>query len=298
MFVAARIGMSRPVVDVLLSRLRPALAALVLVALPSGLGGCATEAGEPAGLVGVDEPDDGEDTRGAESVVGAVSVGQQLKTSADLNLRTGPTKSNKILLVIPSGSIVTAVSASPSNGWYNVKHAGQTGWVYGVYLDKVTGVTGPVSCDPARATGAVPTKHGALLDTIAFAEGTAGRGYDGYNVLFAYQMVTDCNKHPDRRVCSGSYCSTAAGRYQFLTTTWNGLGLPNFRPENQEKGAMTLVSRRKATVPSDRALTATEFANVMDRISWEWASLPPGRYGQPQKSLSSLRAEYCKHAGC
>ncbi|MBF5066397.1 glycoside hydrolase family 104 protein, partial [Salmonella enterica subsp. enterica serovar Istanbul] len=98
---------------------------------------------------------------------------------------------------------------------------------------------------------------------------------------------SSCNKHPNMRICSGAYCSTAAGRYQFLTTTWNGLNLGNFGPANQDRGGMKLVSRRGVNVPTGRAMTATEFANTMNRISYEWASLPPGRYGQPSYSMAA-----------
>jgi|GEM_PF-2199402 len=154
------------------------------------------------------------------------------------------------------------------------------------------------SCAPSRARGAVTAKHRALLDTIAFTEGTRGRGQDGYNVTFAYRYFSSCARHPNMRVCSGRYCSTAAGRYQFLTTTWNSLGYSNFGPANQDRGAMKLVSRRRASVPRNRAMTATEFANTMNRISYEWASLPPGRYGQPSYSMAATRRQYCRFAGC
>jgi muramidase (phage lysozyme) len=154
------------------------------------------------------------------------------------------------------------------------------------------------SCASSLAAGAVPSKHRALLDTIAFTEGTRGRGQDGYNVTFAYHYFSSCAHHPNLRICSGGYCSTAAGRYQFLTTTWNGLGLGGFGPGNQDRGGMKLVARRGANVPTGRALTATEFANTMNRISYEWASLPPGRYGQPSYSMNATRHEYCKFAGC
>lgn len=160
--------------------------------------------------------------------------------------------------------------------------------------DELTGGT----CAPSLARGAVPVKHRALLDTIAFTEGTRGRGQDGYNVTFAYHYFTSCTRHPNLRICAGGYCSTAAGRYQFLTTTWNGLGYGNFGPANQDKGGMKLVARRGASVPTGRALTATEFANTMNRISYEWASLPPGRYGQPSYSMAATRREYCKLARC
>ena len=137
-----------------------------------------------------------------------------------------------------------------------------------------------------------------LLDAIAVAEGTRGHGHDGYNVTFAYRYFSSCKKHPNMKVCSGAYCSTAAGRYQFLTATWKGLGYSNFGPANQDKGAMKLVARRGAKVPTGRSMTATEFANTMNRISWEWASLPPGRYGQPSRTMKQMRSTYCSFAGC
>ncbi|MBX3252420.1 MAG: hypothetical protein KF901_34920, partial [Myxococcales bacterium] len=85
---------------------------------------------------------------------------------------------------------------------------------------------------------------------------------------------------------------------QFLTGTWKGLGYSSFSPANQDRGGMKLVSRRGANIPTGRALTATEFANTMNRISYEWASLPPGRYGQPSYSMAATRKKYCSFAGC
>lgn len=288
----------------LLARL--ALTAVVSVAAP--MIGCAAPTGDGQGeeLVGAPEPDDDTDGRATESVVGSVSAGQEFKTNAALNLRASPSTSAKIYRVIPQGATVTAVSGTPKNGWYNIKYSGTEGWSYGIYLDKVSssggggggGVTGLASCDPARAVGIVSHSQKALLDTIGYTEGTAGHGQDGYNVTFAYHYFNDCNHHPNMDICSGSYCSTAAGRYQFLTTTWNGLKLPNFRPENQTLGAMKLISYRGASIPSGRPLTATEFTDVMYKISYEWASLPPGRYGQPSKTMSQARAKYCSLAGC
>lgn len=279
------------------------VAVVTFAALP--FVGCAAPSGDASEpeLVGADEPADGEDVRDAESIMGTLSAGTQLRTNAALNLRSSGSTSAKILRVIPDNALVTVVNGTPNNGWYNINYNGTVGWSYGVYLDKVSSsggsaVTGIESCAPARAVGVVTSKRKALLDTIAYAEGTKGYSQDGYNVLFSFKTVSDCNSHPNRVICSGSYCSSAAGRYQFLNTTWKGLGLPNFRPENQTRGAMTLISWRKATIPADRAMTATEFANVMDRISYEWASLPPGRYGQPIKTMSQLRATYCSFAGC
>ncbi len=155
------------------------------------------------------------------------------------------------------------------------------------------------SCEPSRAAGAVSAEQHAFLEAIAFAEGTRDWGVnDGYNVLFSHRTVADCRLHPNRRICAGRYCSTASGRYQFLTRTWASLRMPTFKPENQDRGAAKLMARRRAAVPVGRAMNATEFRNVLDKVSYEWASLPPGRYGQPLKSRAALRAVYCSEIAC
>lgn len=154
-------------------------------------------------------------------------------------------------------------------------------------------------CAPSLADGAVPEKHKALLDTIAFTEGTRGKGDDGYNVLDAHRYwMTTCDRHPN--FLQRAKNSTAAGRYQFLHRTWAGLGYANFGAANQDKAGMRLVTNvRRVTVPTDAAMTDTQFRNALDRLSYEWASLPPFRYsGQGQASYSTVRREYCRLAGC
>jgi muramidase (phage lysozyme) len=153
------------------------------------------------------------------------------------------------------------------------------------------------SCEPSNATGVATRLERALLDTIAFTEGTRGRGKDGYNVTFGYRYFDSCNVHPNIKVCSGSLCSTAAGRYQFLNKTYVGLKMDSFWPEDQERGALELIERRGVSLPAS-ALTATQFANALDKLSYEWSSLPPGRYGTPRRTLDQIRAEYCNLAHC
>jgi muramidase (phage lysozyme) len=161
------------------------------------------------------------------------------------------------------------------------------------------GVPGNATCSPARAVGAVGTQPKALLDTIAWSEGTRGRGSDGYNVIVGYHYANDCTRHPNRLIrLSSSLSSTAAGRYQFLYGTWSSLGYPTFQPENQDRAGLKLVTRRGVSVPEGRPLSATEFSNALSRLSYEWASLPPNRYGQGVHTASAVRAEYCKNAGC
>lgn len=152
-------------------------------------------------------------------------------------------------------------------------------------------------CSPSRATGAVNVYEKALHDAIAYSEGTKGRGKDGYNVGYAYKIFASCAKHPNIDTCSGGLCSTAAGRYQFLKKTWtsvaSAIGASDFEPDSQERGAAYLVTKvRRATVPSTRALTATEFSSVLKKLNREWASLPGSPDGQPTRSTSQLWSAY------
>jgi len=154
------------------------------------------------------------------------------------------------------------------------------------------------TCSPKRAKGAVNFYEKAVLNTIAFAEGTAGRGQDGYNVGFGYNLFSSCRRHPDTVWRTPGYASAAAGRYQFMPATWAGLRLATFEPENQERGGIKLVERRGVMLPSGRSMTSTEFSNAMRKIANEWASIPGNSYGQPVKTMSELRATYCANAGC
>jgi len=163
-------------------------------------------------------------------------------------------------------------------------------------------ISGDPSCSPARGRNAVSLHQKALHDAIAFAEGTQGRGRnDGYDVGYAYRNFTSCARHAGRVTCGGGYCSTAAGRYQFLKRTWDAtsrdIDADGFGADDQERGAEYLIQRvRRVTVPA-RAMTATEFSNALKKLSYEWASLPPGRYGQPIKTESQVRAAYCQSLG-
>jgi cell wall-associated NlpC family hydrolase len=79
-----------------------------------------------------------------------------MKATTNLNLRKGPGTSYAILLVIPSGSIVSLVSATQQNGFYNVSYGGSTGWSHSAYLTAVTAspTPSPTVVDPNGAPSA------------------------------------------------------------------------------------------------------------------------------------------------
>src|SRR3989338_4084337 len=141
----------------------------------------------------------------------------------------------------------------------------------------------------------------AMLDTIAYAEGTGkdpDRGYGRvvkgtvvhaphHPEILGQRNVTtaDFSKHPDIsvRFRNGEY-STAAGRYQFKHQTWSDLHLPDFSPESQDIGAVMLLQGRGSLDP----LLHDDFEKAIRNSNKEWASFPGSPYGQPTKSMAQL----------
>jgi hypothetical protein len=63
-------------------------------------------------------------------------AGTQLRTSANLNLRSAPNTGATVLRVMPAGSLVTVRATSGANAWVAVKFAGYDGWAHTSYLEK------------------------------------------------------------------------------------------------------------------------------------------------------------------
>jgi muramidase (phage lysozyme) len=261
-------------------------------------------------MVGGDEVTVG-DSSGNENELAVneiVNAGEVLRvTASSLNLRATGSTSAAIVGSLANGARVTVTTTSGSDGWVAVVTSdSKRGWVFGRYVVRDGAepeAPSGTSCSPSRANNVITSYQKALHDSLAFAEGTRGYSSDGYNVMFSFRLMNSCRSHPNQCIRFGGTCSTAAGRYQFLTTTWRSVAsarnLQSFEPENQERGAAYLISTtRRVTVPQTRPMTAAEFSNAMSKLSYEWASLPPGRYGQPSKTQTQMRSMYCSLAGC
>lgn len=74
--------------------------------------------------------------RNAESLTGSIEVGAELRTTANLNLRSAPSKSSSVVAILPRGVIVKAVDAAPNGVFYRVSYAGKSGWASGAYLER------------------------------------------------------------------------------------------------------------------------------------------------------------------
>ncbi|MDP9369567.1 MAG: SH3 domain-containing protein, partial [Chloroflexota bacterium] len=78
----------------------------------------------------------------------AALLASPFRTTADLNLRAGPGTSYRMLLVIPSGAMVTG-GDQLKNGFRQVSYAGTLGWASDQYLT----VTNGGSFDPGPVVG-------------------------------------------------------------------------------------------------------------------------------------------------
>ncbi len=152
-------------------------------------------------------------------------------------------------------------------------------------------------CSPSRAARVLGAAEQSFLDLIAYAEVTEQLGASGCNVMSTGHTIVKCIYHHNQSNCSGGLCATAAGCYPFLYKTWTSLKRPTFKPENQTRGVVTLMKRRNVTLPIGRALTSVEFASVLDKLSYEWASLPPSRYGQTHYTKAQLWQRYQTEVG-
>jgi muramidase (phage lysozyme) len=150
----------------------------------------------------------------------------------------------------------------------------------------------------ARITG-VSKNLIAFLDLIAWAEGTAGKGDDGYNlIVHPGGFFTDYSAHPRKLVqVNPSLKSTAAGRYQLLSRYYDHykkqLGLPDFSPLSQDKIAIQQIKEQRAL---DDILCG-RIDEAIEKTCNIWASFPGAGYQQHEHSLSAMREQFWKLGG-
>jgi len=139
----------------------------------------------------------------------------------------------------------------------------------------------------------------AMLDAIAFAEGTRDQPNKGYNTMFTFKQFSGYKDHPRKINRGGGYSSDAAGRYQFLSTTWDRLarklGLKDFSPENQDKAAIELA--REKGITQNILEKEGMSARVSRLLGTQWAAMSGSNLGQGTKSLKSIQQAYQKSLG-
>ncbi|MDP8933056.1 MAG: glycoside hydrolase family 104 protein [Cyanobacteriota bacterium] len=138
----------------------------------------------------------------------------------------------------------------------------------------------------------------AFLDTIAAAEGTATP--QGYRTQYTGTTFASFSDHPREMKCGRRYgkklCSDAAGRYQFLSTTWDRFakkfGVRDFSPENQDLMAIELIREKGAL----EDIEAGQLESAVRKLAYIWPSFR--RYGgSVESSMPTLEAMYLQNLG-
>ena len=123
------------------------------------------------------------------------------------------------------------------------------------------------------------------LDFIASSEGVK----HGYNTMFGNERFGNLGAHPNVRKAfkqtdGTTNYTTAAGRYQFLNGTWNGLqkqyGFRDFSPQNQDMGAIALIAQQGAL----NDVMSGNWNGATNKLGKTWASLPSSQYKQGKRS--------------
>lgn len=128
-----------------------------------------------------------------------------------------------------------------------------------------------------------------LLDVIASAEGVK----HGYNTIFGNERFGNLSAHPNvskqfKQTDGELNRTTAAGRYQFLKGTWDGLsrqyGLKDFSPQSQDIGAIGLIMQKGAL----NDVLKGNYQSAIQKLGGTWASLPSSPYAQPKRSQAEI----------
>lgn len=139
----------------------------------------------------------------------------------------------------------------------------------------------------------------AFLAVIRMGEGTSD--IRGYQRLYGGSNFDSFNAHPNKPITAKlggkSITSTAAGAYQFLYKTWQGLvkqyGFTDFSPDTQDQGAVGLIIGRKALDD----LIAGNVVAAIRKCNKEWASLPESPYGQPVMTMEKAVKKFIQAGG-
>lgn len=131
-----------------------------------------------------------------------------------------------------------------------------------------------------------------MLDLIANAEGVRY----GYNTLFGNKKIDNLSQHPNiaqpfTQTDGKKNSTTAAGRYQFIKGTWDGLaqqlGLKDFSPRSQDVAAVALLAQNGA-LPY---VMKGDYQTAVKKSGGTWASLPSSTYAQPKRGWDFVNKE-------
>lgn len=132
-------------------------------------------------------------------------------------------------------------------------------------------------------------------------EGETSQDDSAYRMVFGGGFIESMAYHPRKPITDQlggkAITSSAAGAYQFLSSTWDEcaaeLGLTDFGHDAQDLAAVYLIHRRGAF--DDVIQGRIELA--IKKCNREWASLPGSPYGQPVMTLERAIDTYKRWGG-
>jgi muramidase (phage lysozyme) len=210
------------------------------------------------------------------------------KTGGDgVNLRSAPDTDSDVVSTLEDNRKVI-YNGEVSGEFVKVEVANEeaSGWLKAAFL-----CTAPSSSGGGGTYGANANVK-AFLDVIGYSEGTD----DSYNIMFTGARFSGYGDHPRSLRCNYGLCSDAAGRYQFLSTTWDsvkrGAGVYDFSPESQDKGCIYLLESIGVYNRIVGISSIGDFESAVYGAATTWASFPGSPYGQPTHSLGTLWAKF------
>ncbi|MGA5656231.1 glycoside hydrolase family 104 protein [Rahnella contaminans] len=149
----------------------------------------------------------------------------------------------------------------------------------------------------------------AFLRMIRMCEGTVGEA--GYERLFGGEsFIKDYHKtfsdHPRIKIkrtnkAGKTYVSSAAGAYQIMGYTWDDpatiswkkqYNVVDFSPASQDRMCIVILKEKVLNDALDMIVKGEITKAITESCSYEWASLPPSRHGQPMISLEKCLSTY------
>lgn len=131
-------------------------------------------------------------------------------------------------------------------------------------------------------------------------EGESSQDDGAYRTVVGGGKFDSFDDHPRElvHIKSLGVNSTAAGAYQFLSSTWGDVckanpSITDFSPRNQDLGAVWLIKRRRAYAD----VIDGRFELAVQKCAKEWASLPGSPYGQPTMTMEKARRVYEQYGG-
>nr|WP_210236223.1 hypothetical protein [Methylobacterium sp. L1A1] len=238
------------------------------------------------------------------------SLGEKLKAgdfagAADAALQGGDLKTGLELIKLGEGRGASRQFAETLAGLYGGATQGNGGGSTapggGSFLDNLTqgyrrgpGPVTPFKTDDPVAEGLLPHQK-ALLNGIAGPESN-GR----YNVRFTPRggaLFDGYGQHPGIAEMGPDGPSTAAGRYQFTKTTWDGMGGGDFSPANQDRRALQLAAqdyRSRTGRDLDADLKAEGFS---PRIQTALAPTWTGLRGNQDRNAATFAESLARYGG-